>query len=285
LRRLCLGLADDDLAGVGELAVSPIGEPGGGEIDVDARRRRVAVEPAQSFHCDRYGARPIGIREVEDCERLGSNDAVGLDAIVGLHALHRLHHRRPIGVALRGATAQIVGSDKLARDRRDARVARARLERLCGIGDGRLGRVALFAQRQIGFGKTSIIVVLRREPRKPVVDLALGESVGEACPQSWVRSRHAVDVVELRRIGCAASERGGVAKGTLCERGLAFRAAWLAFNGKAHAVEAVRGPAVDRFAELFNRFGGPPRIFGGGAGLCGICGGIASGEREGEYEQ
>ena len=59
----CCGfrLPDNHSSRVDELAVPPIGQPGSGKIDIDARRGRVSLEPPQPLHVDCDGTRSVGV--------------------------------------------------------------------------------------------------------------------------------------------------------------------------------------------------------------------------------
>ena len=149
LRRFRVRLAHHHAAAVDQLAVTPIAEPRGGDVHVDAGRRRAAFEPAQPLHVhrDRAGAHVIGL--VEDRQRLRADHAIRFHPVIGLHLLHGGDHRRGVAITLRGAGIEIVERGELARDVRHPRIGAARLDGVAGVGNGGLRLRRLLAQFQI----------------------------------------------------------------------------------------------------------------------------------------
>ena len=109
-----------------------------GGVDVDAGRRRIALEPAQPLHRDRRLPRAVGRTGVQRGERGGTDDAVGLHAVIDLELAYGAGERARIALGRRRALLR--GSDIAARrerggDRRQPRIAAAGLIGLpSGIG-------------------------------------------------------------------------------------------------------------------------------------------------------
>nr|WP_246444768.1 hypothetical protein [Sphingomonas sediminicola] len=99
LRGLPVRLADDHVAAVAERSVPPIFKCRSGGVHVDARARRVAVEPPQPLEVDGDLAGAVTRTPVQDGDRVVADDSVGLQAIFGLQAFDRRGHCRRVTLA------------------------------------------------------------------------------------------------------------------------------------------------------------------------------------------
>ena len=234
--------------------VAPVIEEGGGGVDVDPRRRRVAVEPAQPLEIDRELPRPVGGAGIERPQGVLADDSIGVDTVVALHPLDCLRNLRRVGLRRRRlqlAGVEIAVACKRLDDPRNARVGVARLDRVAafdlrGVTALCLLRVADELARQ-----GTVLVGLGRKRSQPLADLAGRYGPDQSRSYVGLRPRHGVDVANFARIGEAVGQGGGIIEGRLGQRGLAPRrvAGKLAVD-ESGCVEPVAAGAFERLHQL-----------------------------------
>ena len=116
-------------------AVAPVIEEARRSVDVDPRRRRVALEPAQPLERDGELARTERRPAVKHGDRVAAEHAVRLQPVIRLQLLHRRDQRARIAYgwpSIRRRRGEIAVVDERGRDEGKARIAAAGFERLAG---------------------------------------------------------------------------------------------------------------------------------------------------------
>ncbi len=128
------------------------------ERDVDEEHRLPAHlgKPALALERQLELADARRRRHVQDLDRAGSDDSVGLEIVAALEALHRIDEsalvdRRPVGGGLRrgGAGGQVAEGAQSRRQRRDAGPGFSRRDLLLSLREGRDGGRLRGGQRPV----------------------------------------------------------------------------------------------------------------------------------------